>query len=53
MMPLNRRGFSRAIRPDHGEQRALRDVARDVMHGGMPVIAERQVVENDSGLCAR
>ena len=39
-----------AVRADDGEQRAALDLAGDVMHGGMPVIAERQVVEDDGRL---
>ena len=36
-----------AVRPDNGEKLAARHLAVDVMHGRMPVIAERQVAKGD------
>ena len=37
--------FARAVRADHGYERAARDLAVEMMHGGMPVIAERNVAK--------
>ena len=36
-----------AVRPDQREQLAAVDLAGDVMHGGVAVVAERQIVEAD------
>ena len=40
-------GLAGAVRADDGEQIAMRHLAIDVMHGGMPVIAEREIAEDD------
>ena len=41
-----------AVRADEGEERAGLDLAGDVMHGGMPVVAEGYIAECDSRLAA-
>src|SRR4029453_1793766 len=41
------RRLAGAVRTDHGKQRAGRNVAREMMHGRMPVIAERHVAKAD------
>src|SRR6185312_8849081 len=43
--------FAGAVGSDDSEQLALRHLAGDVMHGGMPVIAEREVAKFDGRLC--
>src|SRR6478672_13446194 len=44
---LEQGGLAGAVRPDKREQVAAGDLAGDVMHGGMPVITERQIVKAD------
>src|SRR5215208_799603 len=43
--PAKQRRLAGAVRPDHRQQRASRNLAIEVMHRRMPVIAERNVVE--------
>ena len=47
---LEQRRFAGAVGPDDGEQLAARHLAGDVMHGGMPVIAEREIAKRDGRL---
>src|SRR5262249_53685817 len=47
--PAKQRRLAGAVGADHGEQRAGSDLAREVMHGRMPLIAERDVAQGDLG----
>src|SRR4029453_5362635 len=46
---LEQRRFTGAVRTDDGKERTRLNFAGDVMHGRMPVVAERRVVEGDRG----
>ena len=48
---LEQRRFAGAVRPDNGEQLAVLHLAGDVMHGGMPVVTEREIAKLDGWLC--
>src|SRR5258708_37890551 len=41
------RGLAGAVRTDHREQRPSGDLAIEVMHRRMPVIAQRDIAESD------
>jgi hypothetical protein len=45
--PLEQRRLACAVRSDDGEKLAFGDLAGDVVHGRMAVIAEREIAEGD------
>jgi hypothetical protein len=51
--PLEQRRLACGVRSDDGEKLAFGDLAGDVVHGRMAVIAEREIAEGDGGLWAR
>ena len=46
---LHQRRFARAVGPDHRRQRPARRVPLEVVHGRMAVVAQRQVIESQTG----
>jgi hypothetical protein len=46
-MPAKQRRLAGAVRPDHRQQRAGGDLAIEVMHRRMPVVAQRDVAKLD------
>ena len=50
MMPLSSVDLPAPLGPTMASSSPLRHLAGDVMHGGMPVIAERQVAKLDGRL---
>jgi hypothetical protein len=51
--PFEQGRLAGAVRSDGGEKLALGHLTIDVMHGGMAIIAEREIVEGDGGLWTR
>ena len=47
--PAQQGGLAGPVRPDDGQEAARRDQPAEVVDGGMPVIAKRQVLEPDGG----
>ena len=47
---LEQRRFAGAVGADDGQQTAGSDFATQVVHGGMPVVAERQIVKVEQRL---
>ncbi len=44
---LEQRRFARAVRPDQRQHVALPDHPLDMVHGRMPVVAEREILKGD------